>query len=293
MTKNEALRQFSQHLKYGPFEISARQIYPEFAGKFLDDLKIEDTDTLTKDDFLQYYRNLISAENPVPPSVLNIYVSCLRYFAWSVLSIEIEEAEMPRGIPASSQPKYIEPDRIRQTIEACNDPRIQAWIVLAYDCALNPGEIAALKFKNIISPKQILQIDNSTKDKTIIRYVPYSTYTKQILNTYCRSTNRIRMPADTLIFSGPHGFALPATVIQKDVKQQMQNMPFYGGQNYNTLRRAYEIWMREHGCSEEVISALIGRKTVGISEDEFLYVSIQADSELARKSPSPCQGWTK
>jgi integrase/recombinase XerD len=228
---------------------------------------------------IKQYLLYLALERKLAASTYNVTVHALRFFYDMVLRRTISYQDFPLSKEPKKLPDILDTTEVANIINAANNIKQRAILVIAYGAGLRSSEVANVKVKDIDSKRMQIHIRNGKGNKD--RYVVLSPVMLEVLRTYWRKCcSKIQsawlFPGQSLerpITSATVGLAFKKAKKIADITKQ-------GG--VHSLRHAFATHSLEAGEDLYTIKQLLGHSCI---ESTARYLRLTNNKMRSIKSP--------
>jgi integrase/recombinase XerD len=234
----------------------------------------EDPQQWTADDVRSYVVALVARD--VSRTYAAQGVSALRFLWKRVLRRHDLENDFAYPRKQPRLPSVLSRDEVRRLLEAIDNPKHKALILLVYSAGLRVSEVVRLRSADIDHDRAMLHITHGKGDKD--RYTLLSRVAFDALSRY-----RAVAPRSTWLFPGPDPRKpLSVRSVQHVVSAARQRAGIEKRVTVHTLRHSFATHLLESGTDIRHIQELLGHASLRTTE---IYTHVSTQSLGRIKSP--------
>jgi integrase/recombinase XerD len=233
-----------------------------------------DPDAWSPDDVRAHLLALL--ERDVSHTYVAQAVSALRFLWKRVLQRHDLESDFPYPKKTPRLPAVLSRDEVRKLLDAIENPKHKAVILLIYSAGLRVSEAVHLRSADIDRDRALLRITHGKGDKD--RYTLLSDVAFEALSRY-----RAVAPQSVWLFPGPDPRKpLSVRSVQHIVASARERVGIEKHVTVHTLRHSFATHLLEAGTDIRHIQELLGHASLRTTEI-YAHVSIQSLGRI--KSP--------
>lgn len=181
LTRDQAFEILHSVLRNAKRSQSTHSFYHLWVSRFLDFCGVDDIRSLELYDAQAFLVDYV-AHHDIADSTFNSALDILRAFYSIVLGQNLTPKQLGKRRIETIQRTLITPQQAHLLFHSARDPRLKAFIGLAFTCGLRSVEIRRLRFKDVRKGAHRLVIRQSKGNKT--RTIPYPPSIAKVLNQY-------------------------------------------------------------------------------------------------------------
>jgi integrase/recombinase XerD len=262
---------------------SSRESYGRRMRLFLTFMKkfnrsIED---ITFEDIQQYILHL-KKDRKLSPGTINNYISAIKFFYTYVLEKEWDPKKVPRMKRIKKFPVIPPKEDIFALINATDNLKHKAILVLIYGSGLRVGEVAKLKISDICSKTMRIRVDKAKHNTN--RYTILSDTALEVLRQYFKSyfSNTKFTPNDWLFPGQDKENHIHVKTIKNTLIKLRDKLELDTNISAHTLRHCFSTHALEDGVDPVFIQQMLGHKRL---ETTLSYLHMTSKSLIGVKSP--------
>ena len=237
-------------------------------------------DTATAEDFRLFQLHL--AENKVSNSSINGTISGLRFFCKFTLDDPQLLRKMSTVFEPRKLPVILNPDEVKQLLEATTSLKYKAALATAYGAGLRASEVTHLKVRDIDGQQMQIHVEQGKGSKD--RNAKLSPTLLRLLRQWWRVAQ-----AERKMLKG--GWLFPGLNPVNPMSTRQLNRVFHAAAtvagidkpvNLHSLRHSFATHLLEQGVDIRVIQVLLGHKKI---ETTALYAQVATTTLRDTYSP--------
>lgn len=217
--------------------------------------KLEDIDETLITDYLRY----LVTERKVSLSYQNQAINSIKFYYERVLKGERKVYTIDRPRKEQALPVVLSEAEITKLIQAAENIKHRAILMLAYSTGMRLNELINVKLKDIDSKRMQIRVEQGKGKKD--RYAQLSTVLLGVLRHYFREYK----PREWLI-EGVGGGKYSARSIQQIMKAAVKKAGIKKKASVHTLRHSYATHLLENGVDIRYIQVLLGHESSKTTE---------------------------
>ena len=199
-------------------------------------------------------------QQDVSHAYANQCISALKFMYAKVLKQPAPIVNLPRPKRERKLPEIRSRQEVLRLLEAVENPKHRAIMLLTYSAGLRLGEVVRLKVEDIDSTRRLIHIRQAKGRKD--RYTILSQVALAALRVYCKQYR-----PDRWLFPGAKpGQHLHERTVQKVFEQAREAAGIQKDVFVHTLRHSFATHLLEAGTDLRYIQELLGHKSSKITE---------------------------
>jgi site-specific recombinase XerD len=187
-------------------------------------------------------------------------VSALKFFFYRVLDYPDPIEKLPRPKKERKLPNILSRVEVMRILDAVENPKHKAILVLTYSAGLRLGEVVRLRVEDIDSDRGLIHIRQGKRRKD--RYTMLSSHALVVLRAYAREYR----PRDWLFPGARPGRHLHERSVQKVFGLAYEKAGIEKSVSVHSLRHAFATHLLERGTDLRYIQELLGHKSSKTTE---------------------------
>lgn len=242
--------------------------------------------TMTEEDIQQYILYLKN-ERGNSAGTINNYISAIKFFYTYVLEKEWNPIKVPRMKRIKKFPVIPSREEVLALINATDNLKHIAILLLVYGSGLRISEVAKLKISDICSKTMRVRVDNAKHNTN--RYTILSNTALQALREYFKVYfSNVTYTRDDWLFPGANKENHISTKTIKNTMIKLKNkLELDSNITAHTLRHCFSTHALENGVDPVYIQQMLGHKRL---QTTLTYLHMTSKSLMGVRSPLDSQG---
>lgn len=263
--------QYRDLLKRKRYSLNTIKVYESYFVDFMNNFNNFDLELITVEEINAYLLTLIEKRN-ISNSQQNQRINAIKFFYEKVLGRDKEYYELSRPRPEYKLPKVLSKNEIKRIIEACNNIKHRAMIMLIYSGGLRRSELLNMKVRDIDSQRMVINIIGAKGKKDRITLLSDNSLTT--LREYYK-----RYRPNKYLFEGIDGKKYSATSVANVLRNLARKAGIQKRVTPHMLRHSFATHLLEQGTDLRYIQELLGHSSSKTTEI-YTHVSKRAIDKI-------------
>ena len=254
----QTLKAVEDELKLRGYSPKTRKVYRLHVERFLQHLQKDPREAEVGD--IQAYLLYLVEQEQVSRSYHNQAVSAIKFLYERVLKLPHRMGEVPRPRKERKLPAVLSRKDVSRLLEAVDNPKHKAILMLTYSAGLRVGEVIRLKVEDLDEQRRLIRVRGGKGRKD--RYTLLSEVALQVVKAYQEAYR-----PKTWLFPGPKlGSHLSSRTVQKVLERAREKAGIPQHVTVHTLRHSFATHLLEGGTDLRYIQELLGHTSPRTTE---------------------------